>query len=330
MKRTLMFVLFGILSVVAVVSSILWRMDERLPRSTLLEETAPNGMEYRFYVPQAASVIRTLPLIVAFHGGTMDSDAMVELTRLNVLAEELGFYVLYPEQDLESNAQRYWNWFLPENQSQGDNEPARVKEILDTLCEDHRIDENRIYALGFSAGGAMALAMQILYADVFSGVAIAAGLPFGSATNLWEAAAAMEGFLPSDEILAARAIAAMPDNQGKPIRAILVHGNQDARVDPSASLAILRQLAALNDQLDDGIGNGSSPLTPSYDGPNPDPAWNRRVEYAGAKSEVVLALVFLDAMTHRYPMPDSTSSFAWTQGPDFTALAVHFLLGAAR
>jgi poly(hydroxyalkanoate) depolymerase family esterase len=328
MKRTLMFALLGILAVLIVLTAILWGLDRRIQRGVLREETAQNGMEYRFYVPQAASVFRKLPLFVAFHGGTMSADDMVELTRLNDLAEELGCYVLYPEQDLESNAQRYWNWFLPENQSRGENEPARVMEILDTLSKDHRIDQNRIYALGFSAGGAMALAMQVLYADVYSGVAIAAGLPFGSATNVWEAAAAMEGFLPSDDILAARAIAAMPDNQGKPIRAILVHGNLDARVDPASSLAILRQLAALNDQLDDGTRNGSSPLTPSYDGPDLDPAWNRRVEYANAKGEVVLAGLFLDAMTHRYPMPDSTSPFAWTQGPDFTALAVRFLLEA--
>jgi poly(hydroxyalkanoate) depolymerase family esterase len=332
MKRTLMFVLLGILSVVTVVSAILWNLDVRLPRSTLLKQTAPNGMEYRFYVPQAASIIRKLPLFVAFHGGTMDADDMVDLTRLNDLVEEIGFYVLYPEQDLESNAQRYWNWFLPENQTLGDNEPARVMEILDTLSRDHRIDDHRIYALGFSAGGAMALTMQILYPDVFSGIAIASALPFGAATNLWEAGAAMEGFLPDAEVLAARAIEAMPIETGEPIRAIVVHGLEDSRVDPVAGEAILKQLRALNDRLDDGEVNGSFPMEPTIDGPDfdLDPALRRHVRYQTDSDDGVLELYLLDGMTHRYPNPGSSAFFAWTDSLDFSLLAVRFLLREDR
>lgn len=328
MKKRLLFAMLMLSVLFGLCMAISIRADLELERKVLKSLVSPNGMQYDYYIPEQASLFASLPLLVVFHGGTMSLSDMEELTGLNRLADQMGFYVLYPFQDEHSNPEHYWNWFLPENQQRGLGEPARIIELMRHLPKPYRIDSNKTFALGFSAGGAMALTMQILYPDVFSGVAIAAGLPFASATNLYEAAMAMNGLLPTDEQLAARAIDAMPMTKGKPIRAILVHGLADTRVKPEASLAILRQLQAVNDVLDDGERNGSFSAVPDFDGPWMDDAFspNRLIRYQNNKHKVVMEGYSIDGMTHRYPHPASNSPFAYGESMDFSLSTVFFLI----
>jgi poly(hydroxyalkanoate) depolymerase family esterase len=325
-KWMIAFMIVLILGVMAGALAI--RADRNLERGVLKSEISSDGMAYDFYIPEQASWFRPLPLVVVFHGGLINLEEMEELTTLQELADRFGFYVLYPLQDATQNADGYWNWFLPENQQRGIGEPSRIVELLSQLPQPYRIDSTKTVALGFSAGGAMALSMQILYPDVFSGVAIAAGVPFASASNLYEAAMAMAGFLPTEEQLAVRAIEALPYAKGKPIRAIVVHGLADTRVRPEASFAILRQLCAVNDMLDDGLINGSFAAIPVYDGPwMDDPlGLNRFVRYRNANRDAILLGYFIEGMAHRYPHPTSTSPYASGEGMNFSLSAIEFLL----
>ena len=65
---------------------------------------------YKLYTPPG-SVSRTLPLVVMLHGCTQNPDDFAAGTGMNELANEKGFYVLYPEQSANANPQRCWNWF---------------------------------------------------------------------------------------------------------------------------------------------------------------------------------------------------------------------------
>lgn len=321
----------GILSIVCFIASLLvaatlW--NRNLPRGYFVNQTANNQETFDYYVPASASRYRKMPVILALHGGTMDAFQMAELTGLNALAEAFGFIVLYPEQSADRNAQRYWNWFLPENQTRGEGEAALLMDVLKELEDHYPVDKDRRFLLGFSAGGAMALNLQILYPDVFSGIAIAAGMPFSSALNVFEAASAIEGFLPTAEQLALRAIQALPVGTFPLIRATLIHGNEDARVVPEASLQILAQLAAVNDWLDDGIENDSFDSNAEIDSPylTEGGGTGTYQRYDDSAGTLTLELFLIDSLTHRYPNPNSASSLASNLGMDYSRMAVEFLL----
>lgn len=323
-----MMILLLVMTLGGFIAAILFRIEFEMERGVMKSEVSADGMKYDFYISGRASLFETLPLVVVFHGGTMSLEEMEELTRFNQTAELFGFHVLYPQQDEERNPDGYWNWFLPENQVRGSGEPALIIKLMKSLPILYRINPQKIYAVGFSAGGAMALTMQILYPDVFSGVAIAAGVPFASASNLLEAGLAMNGLLPTDEQLAARAIEALPYAKGNPIRAVLIHGEADMRVKPEASFAILRQLQAVNDALDDGEQNGSFSSTPQFDGLQ-DSGANvpyRLVQYRNTNQDLILNGYYIKDMGHQYPRSTIDSPFAFSGGVNFSYRAMNFLL----
>ncbi|HZE91766.1 MAG TPA: PHB depolymerase family esterase, partial [Rhizobacter sp.] len=68
---------------------------------------------YKLFVPRHDTASTPRPLVVMLHGCTQDPDDFAAGTRMNELAQERGFLVLYPQQSPRSNASKCWNWFRP-------------------------------------------------------------------------------------------------------------------------------------------------------------------------------------------------------------------------
>ncbi|RWM05653.1 MAG: hypothetical protein EOR73_33285, partial [Mesorhizobium sp.] len=75
-----------------------------------------------------------------------------------------------------------------------------------------------------SAGGAMAAAMLATYPEVFSGGALIAGLPYGSAATIPEAFDRMRGHGGPSEQDLQRALRGASDHQGPWPRISIWHG----------------------------------------------------------------------------------------------------------
>ena len=117
-------------------------------------------------------------------------------TRFNDLADKHKFIVVYPEQSMTHNGQRCWNWFRAGHQFRAQGEPAIFAGIVRRVVQETtrwRIDPERVYVTGISAGGAMAVVLAATYPELFAAVGVHSAPPYRSASSPANALAAMQG-----------------------------------------------------------------------------------------------------------------------------------------
>ena len=192
---------------------------------------AAGSRTYKLFIP-SRSRGQQLPLVVMLHGCTQSPDDFAAGTRMNFLAEEQNFFVVYPEQPSAANPAKCWNWFRSGDQRRGGGEPSLIAGITRQIMRDHAIDPKRVYVAGLSAGGAAAAIMGATYADLYASVGIHSGLACGAASDLPSALVAMRQ---------GNGFGAIGD--GPPIPTIVFHGDRDTTVHPDNGDRILEQCA---------------------------------------------------------------------------------------
>ncbi|MBV9890544.1 MAG: PHB depolymerase family esterase [Rhizobacter sp.] len=179
-----------------------------------------------------------LPLVVMLHGCTQDPDDFAAGTRMNAIAQERGFMVLYPAQTQRANGQRCWNWFSPQHQHRGRGEPALIAAMTRHVLQTHSVDRERVYVAGLSAGGAMAAILAREYRDLFAAAGVHSGIVPGIARDVASALAVMRsGPEAAFPLLAAFDDVASAKRGSAPL--IVFHGDADRTVAVANGDAIL-------------------------------------------------------------------------------------------
>jgi poly(hydroxyalkanoate) depolymerase family esterase len=200
---------------------------------------AAGRRNYKLYIPHRHHAGRR-PLVVMLHGGTQDADDFAAGTRMNALAEELGFLVAYPSQCKSANPSLCWNWFKPVDQMRGAGEPSIIAGITNEIVSEYDIDPQRVFVAGLSAGGAMAAVMGATYPEIYAAVGVHSGLPYRSATDVTSAFSAMRG----DSALQRRQRKPRPtSHHALRVRTIVFHGDADQIVHPSNAAKIIEAQA---------------------------------------------------------------------------------------
>jgi poly(hydroxyalkanoate) depolymerase family esterase len=148
----------------------------------------PGNLKMWKHVP--ANMPANAPLVLALHGCTQTASAYTQ-AGWNALAEQLKFYVVYPEQVSANNQNGCFNWFEPGDTARGQGEALSIQQMVAKMQADHSIDGRRVFITGLSAGAAMTQVMAATYPDVFAGGAVMAGLPYKCATSMTAAFSCM-------------------------------------------------------------------------------------------------------------------------------------------
>jgi feruloyl esterase len=180
-------------------------------------------------------------LVVVLHGCTQTAASYDYGAGWSTLADRYGFALLLPEQQRSNNPNGCFNWFLPDDSRRGRGEALSIRQMIETFVMDKKIDRDRVFITGLSAGGAMTSVMLACYPEVFAGGAIIAGLPYGAASNVQQA---FESMFQSPSRSASEwgdLVRAAAPYGGPWPRISVWHGTGDKIVVPSNAREILKQ-----------------------------------------------------------------------------------------
>jgi polyhydroxybutyrate depolymerase len=114
---------------------------------------------YWVHVPRGYDASRPTALVLVFHGGGGTGIGMEAATGLSALADQQGFLVAYPQGlPYREAGPGYASWAATgplDTFASGVDDLLFVSTLLDALQRTYCVDPRRIYATGFSAGGAM-------------------------------------------------------------------------------------------------------------------------------------------------------------------------------
>ena len=118
--------------------------------------------EYLLYVPRSYDRTKPTPLVISMHAAALWPATQMETSQWNRVADEHGFIVVYPSgTTLRGGGTGVLPkvWLLRPEANLLAN-VTFISELIDTLEAAYNIDPTRIYANGFSNGGAMTFALS--------------------------------------------------------------------------------------------------------------------------------------------------------------------------
>jgi poly(hydroxyalkanoate) depolymerase family esterase len=263
-------------------------------------------------------------MLVMLHGCTQSPDDFAAGTRMNALADEHGFLVIYPAQAANANGSRCWNWFRPEDQSRDSGEPSLIAGITREVAAAYCVDDRRIFVAGLSAGAAMAVILGAMYPELYLAVGAHSGLPYRAAHDMPSAFAAMQGGTAHAGQFKQSTVT--PVRHAETLSwtpTIVFHGDNDRTVDARNSSAIVAQATV--------IGSGQRPLYGNVrKGTAPGGREYSRTDYVDNASQPIVEHWIVHGAGHAWSGGSPSGSFTDATGPDASAEMVRFFYSQPR
>jgi len=138
----------------------------------------PGNLAASYFVPK----VEHPNIVVLLHGCAQVGEELANKSGLFGLAKKHNFALLIPQQSLNNNIKRCFNWYSSDDYAKDKGENLSIKNMILTLKQ--QLGSEGIYIIGLSGGGAMASSMLVNYPELFNAGAVIAGIPFPCADGL--------------------------------------------------------------------------------------------------------------------------------------------------
>ena len=122
--------------------------------------------EFIIYVPSIYSSSIPTPLMFNFHGGGGDGQSMMGLSDMRPISDTANFIAVYP-----SGSGGAWMHKVPTTY----NDIYFVEAMIDELATEFNIDNDRVYACGYSEGGIFSYELACRLSNRIAAVASVSG-----------------------------------------------------------------------------------------------------------------------------------------------------------
>ena len=276
--------------------------------------------DYFLYIPVTVGRRDRVPLLVMLHGCGQEAHTFAQGSRMNELADEHRFLVLYPEQSLRANALRCWNWFEPRT-AHGAGEAAAIAALVREITRRYPIDPSRVYVAGISAGGAMTAILAICYGALFAACAIVAGVMYRAADSALAGARTMRSGAPVSPESTADEAASRLSRKVRFVPALVVHGSHDSVVHPRNAEQIVRQFRRFAELR----GTPPEPLSDAVEQhiSSEGRSYSQR-DYVRS-NQLLLRSILIEGLGHAWSGGDERLRFNDSAQPDTSRLIWDFL-----
>lgn len=206
----------------------------------------PGALEMYMYTPSPAPS-GPAPVVLALHGCTMTATGFRNVG-WEPLADELGFYVVYPSQTSANNPVTCFNWageYGDEaNLIRGQGENQSIISMVDHAVSQGG-DASRVYITGHSAGAAMVMVMLSTWPDRFAAGGVTAAIPYRCATSVSGAFSCQTPGVDKSGSEWADLVRGASSHAGPWPRLSIWHGSADGIVSPMNATEVAEQWATL-------------------------------------------------------------------------------------
>jgi len=199
------------------------------------------------HTPPNIDKSKPAPMVVVLHGCLQCATKVQKQSGWSKLADENGFYVLYPQQRRINNPERCFKWYKRRHTNKGRGENGSIKHMVDYMKANYNIDSSKVFITGLSAGAAMGVIMMADYPETFNAGAIFAGGAYKAGNGYVSAAMAFLGWrVKSAEKWGNIVRKQNPNYKGEYPRMIIYQGNNDLIVNKRNGVEIMKQWTNLH------------------------------------------------------------------------------------
>ncbi|MBL7885026.1 MAG: PHB depolymerase family esterase, partial [Bacteroidia bacterium] len=200
-----------------------------------------------YYEPSTINKNNPQALVVVLHGCLQCAGSVASQTGWNKLADQYGFYVLYPQQRFFNNPEKCFKWYKRRHTNKNKGENYSIKKMIDYMKTKSKIDSSNVFITGLSAGAAMSVIMMADYPEIFNSGAIFAGGAYKSGNGYVSAMMALLGWrVKSAEKWGKIVKKQNPNFTGEYPKMIIYQGNSDWVVNKRNGVELLKQWTNLH------------------------------------------------------------------------------------
>lgn len=157
-------------------------------------EFTHDGLDRRFimHVPVGLVASKRAPLLLVFHGSASDGAWTQTYTGIDEPADQAGFIVAYPNAAPVGSM----TWAIDANTApdrDGIDDLGFVERVIELVVGEMNIDEDRIYAAGFSNGALFTHRVGCVLGKHFAGIASVAGTMLTKVSGYCDPGGPMKG-----------------------------------------------------------------------------------------------------------------------------------------